>query len=73
MPGKSSRLRWAGLYVFLAIVNELLWRNFSEDVWSNSKLFLTIPIVFVFMALNIPFLLKHQIEPQETDPAAKDT
>ncbi|MBI1361234.1 MAG: septation protein A [Alphaproteobacteria bacterium] len=70
---KIFALRWAALYVFLAIVNEVLWRNFSEDVWSNSKLFLTIPIVFVFMALNIPFLLKHQIEPEGTDPSPKDT
>lgn len=68
---KIFALRWAGLYVFLAIVNELLWRNFSEDVWSNSKLFLTIPIVFVFMALNIPFLMKHQIEPEEDAPSEK--
>lgn len=70
---KIFALRWAGLYVFLAIVNELLWRNFSEDVWSNSKLFLTIPIVFVFMALNLPFLMKHQIEPEGSDPAAKES
>jgi intracellular septation protein len=66
---KIFALRWAGLYVFLAIVNELIWRNFSEDVWSNSKLFLTIPIVFVFMLLNLPFLMKHQIEPKEEEPA----
>jgi intracellular septation protein len=68
---KIFALRWAGLYVFLAIVNELIWRNFSEDVWSNSKLFLTIPIVFVFMLLNLPFIMKHQIEPKEETPAEK--
>jgi intracellular septation protein len=68
---KIFALRWAGLYVFLAIVNEVIWRNFSEDVWSNSKIFLTIPIVFVFMLLNLPFIMKHQIEPPEEMPAEK--
>jgi intracellular septation protein len=68
---KIFALRWAGLYIFLAIVNEVIWRNFSEDIWSNSKIFLTIPIVFVFMLLNLPFIMKHQIEPPEE--AAKET
>lgn len=59
---KIFALRWAGFYVLLAILNELIWRNFSEDFWSNSKLFLTIPLAIGFMLLNLPFLLKHQIE-----------
>jgi intracellular septation protein len=74
MPDRAWKifaLRWAGLYVFLAILNEMIWRNFSEDFWSNSKIFLTIPIVFVFMLLNLPFILKHQIEPP--DGAATET
>ncbi len=58
---KVFALRWAAFYVLLAIINELIWRNFSEDFWSNSKLFLSIPLAFGFMLLNLPFLMKHQI------------
>jgi intracellular septation protein len=61
---KVFALRWAGYYVFMAILNEIIWRNFSEDFWSNSKVFLTLPLFFIFLAINIPFLLKHQIAPE---------
>lgn len=59
-------LRWAGFYVFLACLNEVIWRNFSEDFWSNSKLFLLIPISIVFMMLNLPYLMKHQIAEEDS-------
>jgi intracellular septation protein len=66
---KVFALRWAAFYVFLAGMNEVIWRNFSEDFWSNSKVFLLIPISIGFMLLNLPYLMKHQI----TEPdAAKD-
>ncbi len=65
---KVFALRWAGFYVFLAGLNEVIWRNFSEDFWSNSKIFLLIPVSVGFMLLNLPYLMKHQI-PDET---AKD-
>jgi len=68
MPDRAWKifaLRWAGFYVVLAIVNEVIWRNFSEEFWANSKLFLSIPLAIAFMALNLPFLMKHNIEDKD--------
>lgn len=65
-------LRWAGFYVVLAVLNEVIWRNFPEDFWANSKIFLSIPLAIGFMALNLPFLMKHNIEPPEEKPASKN-
>lgn len=62
-------LRWAGFYAALAVLNEVIWRNFSEDFWSNSKLFLSIPLAIGFMLLNLPYLMKHGVE--EPDAAAE--
>jgi intracellular septation protein len=62
---KVFALRWAAFYAALAVLNEIIWRNFSEDFWSNSKLFLSIPLAIGFMALNLPYLLKHSIEQPE--------
>jgi intracellular septation protein len=73
LPDRAWRifaLRWAGFYVFLAALNEVIWRNFSEDFWSNSKLFLLIPISVLFMLANLPFILKHQIQPEGERPPA---
>ena len=66
---KVFALRWAGFYVFLAGLNEVIWRNFSEEFWINSKVFLLIPVSIGFMLLNLPFLMKHQII---EDDAAND-
>lgn len=65
MPDRAWKvfaLRWAGFYVVLAIINEIIWRNFSEEFWANSKLFLSIPLAILFMAINLPFLMKHAAE-----------
>lgn len=58
---KIFALRWAAFYVVLAILNEIIWRNFSKEFWVNSKLFLSIPLAIVFMVINLPFLMKHAI------------
>ncbi len=70
---KIFALRWAAFYVVLAIVNEIIWRNFSEAFWTNSKIFLSIPLAIAFMVINLPFLMKHNIEDggdkKASDPA----
>ena len=62
---KIFALRWAAFYIVLAILNEVIWRNTSKEFWVNSKLFLSIPLAIVFMAANLPFLMKHNIEPAD--------
>ena len=52
-------LRWAAFYIFLAIVNEIVWRNFSQAFWVNFKLLGVVPMTFLFMLANIPLLMKH--------------
>jgi intracellular septation protein len=59
---KIFALRWAAFYIVLAIVNEVIWRNFPKEFWVNSKLFLSIPLAVIFMVINLPFLMKHNIE-----------
>ncbi len=67
---KIFAIRWAVFYVVLAILNEVIWRNFSKEFWVNSKLFLSIPLAIGFMVLNLPFLMKHNIEEPDA-PAEK--
>jgi intracellular septation protein len=64
-------LRWAAFYAALAVLNEIIWRNFSEAFWANSKIFLSIPLAIGFMAINLPFLMKHAIEPPEENEENK--
>ena len=70
---RSLTLRWGLFFVFLAILNEVVWRSFSTDFWVAFKLFGVLPITVVFAGLQTPFLLRHQIdEPEEASLADAD-
>jgi intracellular septation protein len=51
--------RWAFFFFVLALLNEIVWRNFSTDFWVSFKLFGVVPITFLFGALQYPLLTKY--------------
>lgn len=51
--------RWGFFFIFLAGVNEYIWRNFSEAFWSNFKIAGMMPLTIVFTMLNLPLLMKY--------------
>jgi intracellular septation protein len=51
--------RWGVFFFFLAVVNEVVWRNFSTDMWVNFKVFGVMPITMVFGAMQMPLLNKY--------------
>ena len=51
--------RWVYFFLFLAALNEFIWRNYSTDIWVNFKVFGILPLTFAFMALQMPLLKKH--------------
>ena len=55
-------MRWAGFFVFLALVNEIVWRNFSEQTWAAYKSFGVMPLTMAFMMAQITLILKYQIQ-----------
>jgi intracellular septation protein len=52
-------LRWGLFFIFLAGLNEFIWRTFSESFWANFKVFGVMPLTFLFMLANMPLLMKH--------------
>jgi intracellular septation protein len=68
LNGKSWRsltLRFGVFFLGMALINELIWRNFSSDVWVNYHVFGAITLTVLFCASQVPFLLKHQIVKDE--------
>lgn len=53
-------LRWALFFVFLAILNEVMWRLFSTDTWVAFKVFGIMPITFIFALAQIGILKKYE-------------
>src|SRR5690349_15301979 len=51
--------RWALFFFALAILNEIVWRNFSTDTWVSFKLFGAVPLTFLFGAAQFPLLTKY--------------
>ena len=55
-------LRYGWFFVFLAGLNELIWRNFSTDFWVNFKVFGMFSLTILFTLLQTNLIKKHQLE-----------
>lgn len=64
--------RWGFFFVFLAILNEVLWRNFSTDFWVNFKLFGIMPLTILFAMAQVGVLTRYATKNEETDQKAAD-
>ena len=53
--------RWMLFFIFLALVNEIVWRTQTEIVWVNFKVWGMLPITFIFTALQLPLINRHKI------------
>ena len=53
--------RWMIFFIFLAFLNEIVWRTQTEDLWVKFKVFGIIPITFIFMIFQINLIKKYKI------------
>ena len=53
--------RWAYFFIFLAFLNEIVWRTQPETTWVNFKVWGILPITILFTGLQIPLINKHKI------------
>jgi intracellular septation protein len=56
---RKLTVRWALFFFALAILNEVVWRSQSTDVWVSFKVFGVVPLTFVFAALQYPLLTRY--------------
>lgn len=59
---KKLTLRWGLFFLFLAVLNEVVWRNFSDDTWVAFKVWGTMPITILFTLSQMPLILKHSLD-----------
>ena len=52
--------RWACYFSFLAVLNELVWRNMSPEFWSGFKLLGVMPLTIIFTIAQVGLLKKHE-------------
>lgn len=51
--------RWGFFFFAMAVLNEIIWRNFSEAFWVNFKTFGFLPLTIVFTLALIPYIQRH--------------
>ena len=58
---KKLNFRWAYFFIFLAILNELVWRTQPETTWVNFKVWGMLPITIIFTAMQLPLINKYKL------------
>ena len=53
--------RWIIFFIFVAFLNEYVWRIHGEVFWVNFKVWGLLPLTFLFTASQIPLLNKYKI------------
>jgi intracellular septation protein len=56
---RKLTIRWALFFLMLAVLNEIVWRTQSTDVWVSFKVFGVLPLTFLFAALQFPLMTKY--------------
>ena len=56
-------VRWAFFFFVLAILNEIVWRSVSTDMWVNFKVFGIMPLTILFSVSQVPLMTRYK--PQE--------
>ncbi|GGO98212.1 septation protein A [Stakelama pacifica] len=64
---RKLTINWTIFFVFMAVLNELVWRNTSWSFWVGFKLWGAVPLTLIFAAANIPMLLKHGLSVDKKD------
>lgn len=59
---RKLTLRWGVFFLFLALVNEVVWRLFSTDTWVAFKVWGIMPITLIFTFSQMPLIMRHSTD-----------
>lgn len=65
---RKLTVNWVGFFLFMAALNEAVWRTQTWDFWVGFKLWGAVPLTMVFALLNIPMLLRHGLSDGKDAP-----
>ena len=59
--------RWACFFALLAVINEVVWRNFSESFWISFKVWGVMPLTMAFAIAQLGILKRYQASAPTAD------
>jgi len=63
--------RFAVFFAAMAVLNEIIWRTQSTDVWVLFKVFGLIGLTLAFAAAQIPLMTRHHVADEAPDTRAE--
>jgi intracellular septation protein len=60
-------VRWAVFFLALAVLNEIVWRTQSNEVWATFKFPGTAVLIFLFTFTQVPLIMKHEDKSDSSD------
>lgn len=64
--------RWALFFLALAVLNEIVWRTQTTDVWISFKVFGVMPLTFLFAAAQYPLLTRYDAKTARAEAGERD-
>jgi intracellular septation protein len=61
--------RWALFFLALAVLNEIIWRTQTTDLWVAFKTFGIMPLTILFALSQAPLVMRHEAKGDETSEA----
>jgi intracellular septation protein len=68
---RKLTIRWAGFFLAMAMLNEIVWRNFSETAWASFKVFGILPLTLAFAVLQVGLMKRHELPAVEQSDQAE--
>jgi len=59
---RTLTFRWGIFFLVLAVLNEVVWRNFSTDTWVNFKVFGIMPLTLLFTFSQLPLINRESLD-----------
>jgi intracellular septation protein len=58
---RKLTFRWGIFFFVLAVLNEIVWRSVSTNLWVDFKVFGIMPLTFVFALTQLPLINRYAI------------
>ena len=59
---KKLNYYWIYFFLFVATLNEIIWRTQSELFWVNFKVWGMLPITFIFTAFQVKLITRYKVD-----------
>ncbi|OCW58983.1 septation protein A [Hoeflea olei] len=69
---RKLTLRWGLFFLAMAVLNEVVWRNFSTDFWIAFKVWGNMPLSIVFTLMQLPLMQRHALPPEDQEADAEN-